>query len=76
MFITKDNPTASYFTRVVIIFLVCVSMLLLMFLPKMKLMACPQTTTQSTVYCPRTKNDPNQSNITNATASLAVPPRT
>lgn len=37
IFLTLNQSVASYFTQTTIVFLVCVSMLLLIFLPKMKL---------------------------------------
>ena len=36
--LTRYDPMASYFTQAAIVFLVCVSMLLLIFLPKIKIM--------------------------------------
>lgn len=39
MLLTQSLPIASYFTRVALVFLVCVSMLLLLFVPKIRLMA-------------------------------------
>ena len=41
MLLTRDQPVASYFIRIACIFLLCVSMLLFMFIPKMRLMASP-----------------------------------
>mmetsp|Transcript_32071 Transcript_32071/g.59275 ORF Transcript_32071/g.59275 Transcript_32071/m.59275 type:complete len:1074 (+) Transcript_32071:111-3332(+) len=48
--LTRRQPVAAYFTRVAMVFLICVSMLLFMFLPKMRLMSQPQETPASGVY--------------------------
>mmetsp|Transcript_40293 Transcript_40293/g.85831 ORF Transcript_40293/g.85831 Transcript_40293/m.85831 type:complete len:341 (-) Transcript_40293:437-1459(-) len=42
--LTQDQPVASYFTRTILVFLVCVSMLFYMFVPKIKLLSDPQRT--------------------------------
>jgi len=39
--LTRRQPVASYFVQVAIVFLICVSMLLFMFLPKIRLMSKP-----------------------------------
>lgn len=41
LLLTRYQPVASYFVQVAIVFLVCVSMLLFMFLPKIRLMKKP-----------------------------------
>jgi len=55
MLLTQSQPTASYFTKTAFIFLICVSMLVLMFVPKMYIMrqsriAGPNFRRQSSVY--------------------------
>ena len=45
--LTRDHPVASYFTQTALVFLVCVSMLLLIFLPKMKVMRKAMSSTIS-----------------------------
>lgn len=50
--LTRHQPIASYFVQVAIVFLICVSMLLFMFIPKMRLMSKPPKERQS-VYQPR-----------------------
>ena len=50
--LTQNLPTASYFTRAAVVFLVCVPMLLLLFVPKMRLMAARPEESPSQVYQP------------------------
>jgi len=45
--LTRYQPVASYFVQVAMVFLICVSMLLFMFLPKMRLMSKPPSVSQS-----------------------------
>jgi len=49
LLLTRHTPVAAYFVEVAIVFLVCVSMLLFMFLPKMRLMSKPPSVPQSSV---------------------------
>ena len=54
--LTQNLPTASYFTFSALVFLVCVSILLLLFVPKMRLMSKQNTQQNSppTVHQPKT----------------------
>lgn len=48
--LTRTQPVAQYFTSTALIFLVCSSMLLLLFLPKMRLVAKPPQAPRSSLY--------------------------
>ena len=67
LLLTQTQPIAQYFTQTALIFLVCSSMLLLLFVPKMKMISklssAPQRSGRTSLSRPDQKTSLYQSNI-------------